>query len=42
MNMAGSCDAALLLWADGDHDARISPGFRARAAELGQRLNVGL
>jgi len=35
-----AADAALLFWADAAHDARISPGFRARAAELGQRLNM--
>ncbi|MBA4175846.1 MAG: phosphatidylinositol kinase [Leptothrix sp. (in: Bacteria)] len=33
-------DAAMAFWADAAGDARISPGFRARAAELGQLLNV--
>lgn len=35
-----ACGAALRFWADAASDARISPGFRARAAALGQRLGV--
>ena len=35
-----ACDAALRFWADAAGDARISPGFRAQAAALGQRLGL--
>lgn len=35
-----AANAALRFWADAAADPRISPGFRARAAELGQRLSV--
>lgn len=35
-----AADAALLFWADATRDERISPGFRARAADLGQRLSL--